>query len=677
MLIVAFPRRPDIVAAAWGIMAFGDGAATLVGTRVKSRPIRWNPDKTIAGSAAFIVAGAVAGAALAWWTRPAVSPVPPLLFTLAAPALAAVAAAGVESIRVRLDDNISVPITAAIVLGGLALVDGASWAAARAALPSALAYAVLVNVPVAALGWRAGTVTPSGAVVGAAIGIAVFAGAGPAGWALLFASFLAATASTRLGLKRKSVLGIAESRGGRRGPGNAVANTGLAAFVAIVAAFSPYREAALLAMTAALVAGASDTVASEIGKAWGAAHLLVPETDARAGRHVRRGVARGDRGRRDRRSRPRGARDGARSRQGKRPLVCHDRGDRGVVRGELARLDARGVRNARQRYAQLHQHGPVGGVRRRAGLAGGAMSPRSRAGLYLEFARPFTLFAPALGMASGGATAIGAAPREPWSVWLLIYPLVGAVMAATLNAASNGLNQIYDLDIDAVNKPGRPLPSGRMTIRDAWAFTIAAFAAAWLLAWVIAPGGRHECFWLVVAATIITTLYSVPPFRTKRLGLWANLTVAIPRGALLKVAGWSSVKTVMGVEPWFIGTIFGLFLLGATTTKDFADMEGDARGGCRTLPIQFGVRRAAWMISPSFVVPFLLIPVGAWTGILTGRFWLLQALGAVMTLYGVYVCYLMLRRPEDLAVEENHVSWAHMYRMMFVAQVGFALAYLL
>ena len=34
-------------------------------------------------------------------------------------------------------------------------------------------------------------------------------------------------------------------------------------------------------------------------------------------------------------------------------------------------------------------------------------------------------------------------------------------------------------------------------------------------------------------------------------------------------------------------------------------MEGDARGGCRTLPIVYGVRRAAWMISPSFVVPFL------------------------------------------------------------------------
>jgi 4-hydroxybenzoate polyprenyltransferase len=301
----------------------------------------------------------------------------------------------------------------------------------------------------------------------------------------------------------------------------------------------------------------------------------------------------------------------------------------------------------------------------------------ARARLYLEFARPFTLFAPALGMASGGATAIGAAPVESWRWALVVYPALGAVMAAVLNAASNGLNQIFDLEIDRVNKPWRRPPRGRLTLAQAWGFTAAAFLVAWLLAWLIAPGGRHECFWLVIGATVITSLYSVPPFRTKRLGIWANLTIAVPRGAMLKVAGWSTVKTIAGVEPWYIGMIFGLFLLGATTTKDFADMEGDRRGGCRTLPIRYGVVRAAWMISPSFVVPFLMIPAGAWTGILTGNFWLLQLLGLVMTTYGVYVCYLMLRRPEELAVEENHVSWAHMYRMMFVAQIGFALAYLL
>ena len=72
-----------------------------------------------------------------------------------------------------------------------------------------------------------------------------------------------------------------------------------------------------------------------------------------------------------------------------------------------------------------------------------------------------------------------------------------------------------------------------------------------------------------------------------------------------------------------------------------------------------------------------MIAAGARAGILTGHPSLLYALSAVMTTYGLYVCYLMLRRPEDLAVEENHVSWAHMYRMMFVAQIGFAAAYLL
>jgi 4-hydroxybenzoate polyprenyltransferase len=305
------------------------------------------------------------------------------------------------------------------------------------------------------------------------------------------------------------------------------------------------------------------------------------------------------------------------------------------------------------------------------------VSTPGRLRVLLEFSRPFTLVAPALGFASGAATAIGAVPREPWDIALVTYPLIGLTMAAVLNAASNAVNQIYDLEIDRINKPKRPLPSGRLSLRDAWVFTLVTYAIALVLAWFVEPGGRHECFWIVVVATTITILYSVPPFRTKRLGIWANVTIAIPRGVLLKVAGWSAVKTIVGAEPWYIGAIFGLFLLGASTTKDFADMEGDARGGCRTLPIIYGVRRAAWMISPSFVVPFLMISAGAWTGVLTGNFILLQLLSLVMTAYGIYVCYLMLRRPEDLAVEANHVSWAHMYRMMFVAQIGFALAYLL
>jgi chlorophyll/bacteriochlorophyll a synthase len=295
---------------------------------------------------------------------------------------------------------------------------------------------------------------------------------------------------------------------------------------------------------------------------------------------------------------------------------------------------------------------------------------------YVDLARPITVLMPMVGFASGAATAWGARHARPDVTLSLLLPVVcGVLMAGIFNAGNNALNQIYDLEIDRVNKPKRPIPSGRLSIREAWGFTAVAYALTWSLAWFAGPDGSRECFVIVLVASVFTWIYSAPPLRTKRLGMWANLTIAIPRGLLLKVAGWSSVRTVMGVEPWYIGTIFFLFLLGASTTKDFADIEGDRADGCRTLPILYGVKAAAWMISPFFVVPFALIPLGVRLGILTGDPRLLQILGPVLVTYGAYTSYLMVRRPEEMAATENHISWTHMYLMMMTAQVGFAVAY--
>ena len=132
-----------------------------------------------------------------------------------------------------------------------------------------------------------------------------------------------------------------------------------------------------------------------------------------------------------------------------------------------------------------------------------------KAALFLEFSRPFTLVAPALGFVSGAVTAYGAAPRELWHADLIVFPLAGALMAAVLNAASNALNQIYDLEIDRINKPKRPLTSGRLSMRDAWIFTLATYAVALALAWFVAP--RTARMLLARARrTAITILYSVP-----------------------------------------------------------------------------------------------------------------------------------------------------------------------
>jgi geranylgeranylglycerol-phosphate geranylgeranyltransferase len=298
---------------------------------------------------------------------------------------------------------------------------------------------------------------------------------------------------------------------------------------------------------------------------------------------------------------------------------------------------------------------------------------KSRGGVYWELARPFTLVAPALGMFTGSVIALGAFPAVPLTFWVAGRILVGTIMAAVLNAASNTLNQVTDLEADLVNKPGRPIPSGRVSTAEALRLSAWLYIAAFVLAALAGP----QCAFLAGTAAVLTVAYSAPPFRLKAVPYLANVVIAIPRGVLLKVAGWSCVRDFGRLEAWYIGAIFGLFLLGATTTKDFADVRGDMVAGFRTLPVVHGSRKAAWIIAPFLVLPFLLIPYGVHQGILSGRPWALYSLAGVLALWGAYVVYLMLRRPDDLASTENHPSWTHMYVMMFVAQIGFALAYLL
>ncbi len=268
LLIAAFPHRPDIVAAAWAILALGDGVATMAGRAIGGPRWPWNREKTVAGSAAFVVAGAAGGVALAWWCRAAVHPAPPVMFTLLAPIAAAIVAAAVETVRIRLDDNLSVAAAAGATLWLASLVDATAMSAALPHVAAQLAWAVAVNAVVSFAGYRARTVSASGAVAGALIGTIIYATSGWRGWTLLFITFLGAAITSRLGLRRKTLLGIAEARGGRRGAGNAIANTGAAAVASVLAVAGP-AGAAHLAFAAALVAGGSDTIASEIGMAWG------------------------------------------------------------------------------------------------------------------------------------------------------------------------------------------------------------------------------------------------------------------------------------------------------------------------------------------------------------------------------------------------------------------------
>lgn len=286
---------------------------------------------------------------------------------------------------------------------------------------------------------------------------------------------------------------------------------------------------------------------------------------------------------------------------------------------------------------------------------------------WIRLARPFTLLAPSVGTLAGAAAAaasVGMALFTP----RLVLALVAAALAT---AASNAWNQAFDAAIDAWNKPSRPIPSGILRARDAlvggWIAALAAlaFAAATSLGF----------FLCVLAGVVGTWIYSAPPLRTKRRPLGALLTIAIPRGLLVPVAGWSVVVPPVASDPWALGVVAGLFVLGAAATKDFGDVEGDRAHGCETLPVRWGPVRAARFVAPFLVVPFFLLPVFAAAGLLHVPMARIAALTVVLLLAGGTTAVLLLRRPADLGGEGGRAAWVGMYLTLLLYQVGFALAY--
>ena len=277
-----------------------------------------------------------------------------------------------------------------------------------------------------------------------------------------------------------------------------------------------------------------------------------------------------------------------------------------------------------------------------------------------RFLRPVTLPAPMAGVLGGAVAAAGGWPAD-------LARLVAAIASAVLlTGASNGINQIADLETDRINRPERPLPSGRMGIGEAWVWvgllTVASFALA---AWVNLP------YFVCVAITLpLTAAYSLPPTRTKRVPFLANVTIAVPRGLLLVVAGWAVGGGWERSEAWILGGLAFLYVFGASITKDFGDVEGDRATGCLSLPILWGPQRAARFVAPFLVAPFVAYPLFALAGWLPGGALAWCCLGLPLALLGLRAALLLVRHPMPPEDGSPHRAWGLMYLQLTLAHLG-------
>lgn len=281
LLILVFRHDEWIAAAVWGILAFGDGAASLIGQALGGPHLPWNPRKSWTGFLAFVLAGTAGAAALAAWTQHL-----PVSKALAPPVFGVMFAvtvlcALVESVPTTLDDNITVPLVGASLL---ALAGPVAFSAPRlqAFLAWRLVQGLAVNGALAAAVLAARSLDWGGAVSAVVIGTAITVGLGLPGLAVMIAFFVVGSTATKVGYRRKAVRGIAQEKGGARGWRNAWANGGVAALLALLSAAYASIPGGLdgagvlaVAYAAAVATAAADTCSSEIGKAYGRRTFLL------------------------------------------------------------------------------------------------------------------------------------------------------------------------------------------------------------------------------------------------------------------------------------------------------------------------------------------------------------------------------------------------------------------
>lgn len=245
------------------------------------------------------------------------------------------------------------------------------------------------------------------------------------------------------------------------------------------------------------------------------------------------------------------------------------------------------------------QSGPVASANAAAAGAGGAAGAPSVAQKALafqqafwKFLRPHTIRGTILGSCAVTAKAVLENPQLiDWA--LLPRAALGVLALLCGNGYIVGINQIYDEDIDKVNKPFLPIASGELSK-----------AQGWLLCAALAGGG------LVIVATkfgsLITklysfglflgTIYSVPPLRLKRFAVAAFIIIATVRGFLLNFGVYHAVRAALGLPfVWspvitFVTSFVTVFATVIAITKDLPDVEGDRKYNIDTLATRFGAR---------------------------------------------------------------------------------------
>lgn len=233
-------------------------------------------------------------------------------------------------------------------------------------------------------------------------------------------------------------------------------------------------------------------------------------------------------------------------------------------------------------------------ARQLLGMKGAQSGDTSIWKIRLQLMKPITWIPLIWGVVCGAASS----GNFRWSLEnVLISAACMLLSGPLLTGYTQTLNDFYDREIDAINEPYRPIPSGAISIPQVVTQILVLLVGGIALAYGLDRWAGHEFPTITVMAifgSFLSYIYSAPPLKLKQNGWLGNYALG---ASYIALPWWAGHALFGDLNPTImvLTLFYSLAGLGIAVVNDFKSVEGDRQLGLKSLPVMFGITTAAWI----------------------------------------------------------------------------------
>ncbi len=233
-------------------------------------------------------------------------------------------------------------------------------------------------------------------------------------------------------------------------------------------------------------------------------------------------------------------------------------------------------------------------ARQLLGMKGGDVKEKPIWAIHLQLMKPVTWIPLMWGVLCGAASS----GQFTWTFENVAVSLACMLMSGPLlTGYTQTINDYYDREIDAINEPYRPIPSGAISIPRVKTQILVLLALGIGVAYLLDQWAGHAFPTITLMAVMgsgLSYIYSAPPLKLKQNGWLGNYALG---ASYIALPWWAGHALFGDLNPtiMILTLFYSLAGLGIAVVNDFKSVEGDRELGLKSLPVMFGIQTAAWI----------------------------------------------------------------------------------